>query len=631
MKKQILISIVSVFQLINFTSCSGSNPASQKDNTPKDYPPAHPRILLLEGEETGIKKIIAEYVDWYSVHAFVLSESNKLLTKAPVERVLIGKRLLDKSREALRRIFFLSYSYRMTNNQEYLVRAEKELLAISAFSDWNPSHFLDVAEMTMAAGIGYDWLFKDLSAESRNIIKTAIVDKGLKPSFQSSYNSWLKNSNNWNQVCNAGMTFGALAVYDDEKDLATRVIERAVSSIKLPENDYNPDGAYPEGYGYWGYGTSFNVMFLSAMKKAFGSTYDLSTGDGFLKTAAYLENMIGPAGAPFNYTDCGTGASMNPAMLWFANNLHDPSVLWSEKYLIVHKSLPNDRLLPAALIWCAGMPLTAVTVPAKNIWVGQGKNPIALMRTSWSDPNAIYVGLKTGSPSVNHAHMDVGSFVMDANGERWAMDFGMQDYNSLESAGVDLWNMSQTSERWGVFRYNNMAHNTLTINNQYQKVSGKASVISYSGETGMMNAETDLSSVYSGQLSSSLRGVAIVDGKYVTVRDEISTLSAETVVRWNLVTSASVTITGSNTAELVKNGKKLVMTVLEPATVTMKTWSTVPPNTYDAANPGMIMVGFEAIIPANSTAVLSVILLPDGAAENKAISGKKLSEWPKQK
>jgi hypothetical protein len=92
-----------------------------------------------------------------------------------------------------------------------------------------------------------------------------------------------------------------------------------------------------------------------------------------------------------------------------------------------------------------------------------------------------------------------------------------------------------------------------------------------------------------------------------------------------------VTITGSNTAELVKNGKKLVMTVLEPATVTMKTWSTVPPNTYDAANPGTIMVGFEAIIPANSTAVLSVILLPDGAAENKAISGKKLSEWPKQK
>jgi hypothetical protein len=629
LKKQILTSIVSFMLLINFTSCSANSSAAQKDSTLKDYPPSHPRILLLEGEESGIRQTIAADDDWNAMHVFILSESDKLLTKAPVERELIGKRLLDKSREALRRIFFLSYSYRMTNDQKYLMRAEQELNAVSAFSDWNPSHFLDVAEMTMAAAIGYDWLFKGLSAESRSHIKTAIVEKGLKPSFQTSYNSWLQDSNNWNQVCNAGMTFGALAVYEDEKELATKVIERAVSSIKLPENDYNPDGAYPEGYGYWGYGTSFNVMFLSTMKKAFGSTYDLSTGDGFFKTASYLENMIGPAGLPFNYTDCGTSASMNPAMFWFANNLNDPSILWSEKYLLAHKSLPNDRFLPAVLIWGAGMPLSKITAPIKNIWVGQGKNPVALIRTSWSDPNAIFIGLKTGSPSVNHAHMDVGSFVMDANGERWAMDFGMQDYNSLESAGVDLWNMSQTSQRWSVFRYNNMSHNTLTVNNQYQKVSGKASVISYSGEPGMMNAETDLSSVYSGQLSCSMRGVAIVDGKYAAVRDEIRTLSAETVIRWNLVTSASVTITGSNSAELVKNGKKLVMKVLEPAKVTMKTWSTDPPNTYDAANPGTIMTGFEATIPANSSAVLSVILLPDGAAENKVISGKTLSEWPK--
>lgn len=617
--------------LMNSSSCSGKVTNSREvTNITSDLPPSHPRILLLSGEESMIRQTIVNDDDWYKVHVFIISESDKLLSKAPVERVLIGRRLLDKSREALRRIFFLSYSYRMTDNSKYLIRAEQELRAISSFSDWNPSHFLDVAEMTMAAGIGYDWLYRDLAAESRNIIKTAIVEKGLKPSLQSSYNSWLRNSNNWNQVCNAGMTFGALAVYDDEKDLATQVIERAVTSIKLPENDYNPDGAYPEGYGYWGYGTSFNVMFISAMTKAFGSKYDLSGGNGFMKTPGYLENMIGPSGLPFNYTDCGTGAAMDPAMFWFANSLNDPSVLWSEKYLLTHKSLPNDRLLPAVLIWGAGLPLNKITEPAKNIWVGQGKNPVALMRTSWSDPNAIFVGLKTGSPSVNHAHMDVGSFVMDANGERWAMDFGMQDYNSLESAGVDLWNMSQTSERWSVFRYNNMAHNTLTVNNQYQKVSGKASVISYSGQASMMNAETDLSALYSGLLSSSIRGVAIVDGKYVAVRDELRNLSAETVVRWNLVTSATVTITGSNSAELVKNGKKLVLKVLEPATVTMKTWNTDPPHSYDAANPGTIMVGFEATIPAGSSTVLNVILLPDGAIENKIISAESLSEWPKQ-
>ena len=35
-----------------------------------------------------------------------------------------------------------------------------------------------------------------------------------------------------------------------------------------------PDGAYPEGIGYWDYGTSFNAMFLSAIEKAFERIMD---------------------------------------------------------------------------------------------------------------------------------------------------------------------------------------------------------------------------------------------------------------------------------------------------------------------------------------------------------------------
>ena len=624
MKRFFLQRASAVLLLVIISSCSGNN-----NNIPKEVPPSHPRILLTEGEESLIRQTIVSETLWGSANSFILGECDKLLSKPPVERALTGRRLLDKSREALRRIFYLSYAWRMTSDTKYLDRAETEMLAVSAFSDWNPSHFLDVAEMTMGVAIGYDWLYNELSAESRNIIKEAIVEKGLKPSFESSNNWWVSSSNNWNQVCNAGMTFGALAVYEDEKDLAIRVIERAVSSIQLPLNDYNPDGAYPEGFGYWGYGTSFHVLFLSVMEKAFDNSYELPGGTNFLKTAGYLENMTGPAGIPFNYSDCGTGANTNPAMFWFADKLNDPSVLWSERYYLMNKNLPNDRILPALLIWSAGLTIDKITSPSKNIWVGQGKNPVALMRTSWTDPNAIYVGLKAGSPSVNHGHMDAGSFVMDAKGERWAMDFGMQDYNSLETAGVDLWNMAQTSERWEVFRYNNLAHNTLTVNNKYQVVKGNAVITSYSGQSTMVNAITDISPLYDGQLKKSVRGIAIVDNQYVTVRDEIETAASNTIIRWNLVTSATVTITGDNTAEMVKNGKKLTLKVVEPATITMKTWSTVPLNSFDAQNPGTIMVGFEANIPANSVTAFSVLLLPEGAKENNSFSAKKLSEWPK--
>jgi hypothetical protein len=591
---------------------------------------SHPRIMLFDGEENGVKQTIASDASWKAIHQFILDESNKIIAKKPVERILIGRRLLDKSREALRRIFFLSYSWRMTSEPKYLERAEAELLAVSSFTDWNPSHFLDVAEMTMAVSIGYDWLFKALPEGSRKTIKEALIEKGLKPSLDPKYNSWLTASHNWNQVCNAGMTYGALAIFEDETELAENIIKRATGSILLPMEDYLPDGAYPEGYGYWGYGTSFNIMFLSAMEKAFGKEYGLTINPGFFRTAEYLENMTGPTGNPFNYSDAGSGGEMHPAMFWFGNRLKDPSLLWSEKYHIMTRTPPNDRLLPAVMIWSTGITIDKITVPAKTIWVGQGKNPVALMRTSWTDRDAIYVAMKGGSPSVNHGHMDVGSFVMEAKGERWAMDFGMQDYNSLETAGVDLWNMKQNSQRWEVFRYNNLVHNTLTVNNQLQTVIGYAPIISWSDSGSMMNAITDITAVYKGQLQKSVRGVAIVDKQYVTIKDEIETPAAETIIRWNMLTSATVSITGNNVAVLNKNGKMLTIKVLEPVSVTMKTWSTVPPHSYDAANPGTIMVGFETVIPANSKASLTVVLLPEGATENSSFTSKKLDEWPRK-
>jgi len=308
--------------------------------------PDHPRLLLLKGEETAIKKAIASEAIWKEIHERIVAESNAVLETAPVERVVVGRRLLAKSRECLRRVFLLSYVWRMTGDEKYARRAERELVAVSRFSDWNPTHFLDVAEMTMATAIGYDWLNSVLSDDTRRIIREAIVRKGLEPSLESRYSGWLRASHNWNQVCNAGMTYGAIAVFEDQPELARRIINRSIDSIPLAMADYGPDGAYPEGYGYWGYGTNFNVLFLTAVQKAFGKDFGLSDTPGFKRTAAYLLHMVGPTGACFNYSDSGQRGGLNPAMFWFANQLDDYSLLWLEKdYVKKDGSVARDRLL----------------------------------------------------------------------------------------------------------------------------------------------------------------------------------------------------------------------------------------------------------------------------------------------
>jgi heparinase II/III-like protein len=593
--------------------------------------PDHPRILMLKGEEDAIKNTIGADKIWQTLHQSILDESDSLILLPPVERIKIGRRLLDKSREALRRLFFLSYSYRMTQQQKYLQRAEKELLAISAFSDWNPTHFLDVAEMTMAVSISYDWLFNDLPANSKTIIKEAILKKGIEPSLDTLYNSWLRVTHNWNQVCNAGMTYGAMAIYEDHPELARQIINRAIGSIVLPMKDYSPDGAYPEGYGYWGYGTSFNVMFISAIEKLFGKDFGLSAQPGFLNTAYYLENMTGPSGNSFNYSDAGTGGGLQPAMFWFATKLKDPSLLWVERSRLINSDPRRhikDRLLPAVLLWSNGIGINSISEPKSKMWVGKGKNPVALMRTSWADPAAIFVGMKGGSASVNHGHMDIGSFVMEADGVRWAMDFGMQDYESLESKGIQVFGRTQNAQRWSIFRYNNLVHNTLTINNQYQKVDGYAPITGSSSAPSFMSAVTDMTEVYKGLISKVIRGIAIADQKYVLVRDEIETLPVDIIIRWTLLTPATVKITGNNTAEFTKDGKKLLLTVQEPANITMKTWTTVPPNSYDAPNPGTSLIGFEVNLAANTTTAITVTLVP-GSKDKKA--NKKIQALEKWK
>ena len=626
MKTRLLRVILAIALLGMVGSCKKDTPPAPKDLSEA----GHPRILLLEGEEQQIHDLIEADETWEKMHLSIIEKSTSLLGKPALERIMVGRRLLGTSRELLKRIFYLSYAYRMTENEQYLKKAEEELVAVSWFSDWNPSHFLDVAEMTMGVAIGYDWLYEDLSDINREVIKSAILIKGINPSKENSSNNWwLTSDNNWNQVCNAGMVYGALAIQEDYPDLAEEIIDRAFQSIPIPMEAYQPDGVYPEGYGYWGYGTTFNVLFLSAIEKYLGTDRGLSTTQGFLESGDFLRHMLTPTGKSFNWADCGTGTNLNTAMFWIADRSNNPSVLWSEKRFLEKSSFSSFtgiRELPALMIWAKDIPLSKITEPAEKFWMGQGPNPVAMMRTSWTDPMAVYLGFKAGTPSENHGHMDIGSFVMEANNRRWAIDLGMQNYESLESLGMSIFGKTQDAERWTIFRMNTYSHNVLIIDDQQQRVDGYAKIDKYSDTEDFMFAISDISTVYNGQLKKATRGVGIKDGKYTVIRDEIETLDKTTSVRWNMVTISAVVL-GDKEATLTDDGKTLYLKIQGPDNIVMKTWSTAPTNNYDAENPGTIMVGFECEVPANSSQAFEVILVPKPVEAEAAFLNITLDEW----
>ncbi|UCH65816.1 MAG: hypothetical protein JSW63_01400, partial [Ignavibacterium sp.] len=385
------------------------------------------------------------------INNVILDVANNMIQLKPLQRELQGRRLLYVSSIYSKRILYLSYSYLVTKEVKYLLKAEEEMLAATEFTDWNPSHFLDVAEMTTALAIGYDWLYADLSEESKQKIRQAIIEKGLLPSLDEEQ-WWLKANNNWNQICNTGLVLGSLAIYEDDPVLADSIIHRASLTIKLPLDQYEPDGAYPEGPGYWGYGTTFNVILFDAITKIPKFKNKFEVTPAFLKSAEYVLHTCGPAGN-FNYSDCNSNCSFQPILFWFSKMLENNEILWHQKkYLdmIFNSKIKISakgngyRFLPFLMIWANGLEVNSIKEPKDKSWTGHGSTPLSIHRTSW-DNEAIFVGIKGGSPSNPHGHMDIGSFVMDVDNVRWAIDIGAHDYNKLESEGLNIWSHKQNS------------------------------------------------------------------------------------------------------------------------------------------------------------------------------------------
>jgi hypothetical protein len=595
--------------------------------------PGHPRLLVSKGDWKTLRERQERDPELAQVIVRIESDAKSLLREPPLAYRKEGRRLLDISRQAVERILLWSFSYHLTGDPVYAEHAKQEMLNLASFPDWNPSHFLDTAEMTTALALGYDWLYDELDSQSRDIIRRAIVEKGLQPGLdpEAGYNSWHRSANNWNQVCFGGLTLGALAIGDEEPVPARRLIKLAREGIAAGLRPYAPDGVYPEGPGYWGYGTSYQVLMLAALQSALGTQWNLDASPGFLPSGAAQLQMTGPSGNPFNYFDSGNGTDLQPAMFWFARQLHQPELLrYQRKPLMealgrsleTERAYHENRLFTLVALWWSALPDRHAPLKLPLVWHGDGPNPIGVFRTSWLDTNALFLAFKGGSANQSHGHMDAGSFVLEADGVRWALDLGRQDYLSIESKGIDLWNYGQNSGRWRVFRLNNFSHNTLTIGNQVHRVEGAAKITEFHDGTNA-SATLDLSPVFAGQAARVLRRFQLGTDRTVFIRDELTGLAPGTNVRWALVTRANVKPAG-NRATLRQNGKALQASLLSPVGAIFSVIPADPPDDgFNEPNPNTRILVVNVTASASGQVQLNVALRPGASDADEVFSAAK--------
>lgn len=598
---------------------------------------SHPRLFATQRDLDAVRTAVARDPLKQRIAGAIIHRAEALQEIPPVERIVVGRRLLHTSRQCLERVLTLAMAFHLTGDARHAVRCQEEMLAAARFEDWHPTHFLDVAEMTFALAIGYDWLFNELDEPARREIRQAIVDKGVGLQFVERDNWWVTVANNWGQVCHGGVVAGALAVLEDEPDLATRTVHSAVRNVVPAMSQYAPKGAYPEGPQYWSYGTTYNALLIGCLESSLGSDFGLSAAPGFDKTGGFLALACGPTDQFFNYSDGGAKRRPEPILPWFAARYSRPDWLAGERqrwqaFLNQRQEGEGEpmRFLPLVLLWMNDEePPVEASLPLN--WSSGGQAPITIHRSSWQDKNAAFVGLKAGSPSASHGQMDVGSFVLDSDGVRWAIDLEPEEYHAIESRGMNLWDRGQDSDRWKILRLNNRGHNTLVIDDQLQSSSGNATIVAFSDNTAWPFSIVDLESVYRGQLETARRGVACLPSREVIIRDELSGLKPGSRVRWGMITRGKPTGLGSGCVVLNQENQALTLAaIMETNAVWRAIDISTPENEFDSPNPGTRMLTLEATAPPTGMLTITVVATPRSCSTLSSVTSVDipLSSWP---
>jgi hypothetical protein len=578
---------LSGFLLVFFLSTIQATPSLLKRDPPKLKNPmdvaylkknlrkSSPRLVLTPALEKQLKNKLKTDPVVQNVYEAIRLNAQQIQTEPLLERNMEGRRLLSTSREMLRRVNVLGMVYRLDGEPKVLKRLNDEVLAVCGFSDWNPSHYLDVAEMAMAVALAVDWAGDDLPEATVKQAKNALIEKGIIPSYNPDGNTgWVTGTNNWNQVCHGGMIAAAIAVAEQDPELAARTIGRALDGMPYALQEYSPDGVYPEGSTYWSYGTSFSVVTSSMLESAFGTDFGLAEYPAFLESATFRKLSIAPSGWYYNFADCGDRRSQNGdfTLAWFANQTGDAAYFEKERFLQPPQEMGQlDRHAGAGLVWLSQFEAKKES-QLPLAWKGEGANPIVVFRDT---TRQYYFGGKGGRGTVNHGNMDAGSFVFELDGVRWVIDPGNQNYNDLEQTGFNLWGKCQDCERWTLLTKNNYGHSTLTVNDALHVVDGFGSVADFK-DGDQPEATIDLSEVFEGKLASATRRFVKENNQALLIEDRFAHSDSTQSITWQLMTTAEVEITEDG-AMLTQDGKQLKLANLSHPALRVSVISLDPP------------------------------------------------------
>ena len=546
----------------------------------------HPRLMI---DKEGFKSLKERVTSGRFTH--------KTLTKLHNEVVARAGRIVDTNRKfsgtddhymIVDNLVSCAYAYRMTGQSKYLTKARNDLSIVCDYPNWDPSN-LSHGEISLGVAIAYDWLYYDLTLAERKTIRQALSTKGVARML--SYDATV-HKGNWNSIKTSGAICAALAVYEKDKTNSMNFIEKCVNKENLPAtiNIYKGAG-YTEGSHYWDYGSSFEICMITSLEDIFGHSAGLMQVPGLLESGKYATYIHGTANTQFGYSD-GGGGSDRPfvASWWFAAKNNDPEMMYAERFYIDkwYKDTPMDtnngdlrfRLLAPmiAMVRDYDLDATTLTPPSAKVFQCGGDMPLVIVRNGWKfDGTDTYLGIKAGLTNTGHAHMDAGSFIFEAEGERWSDDKMRPGYgdwfDALYAAGGNSGSSHQTAMRWDTFHISNLCHSTIAsytndgsvpdkLHSTDYYVDGFATIDQVIESGDRQGAVVNMAAPMKGQLKSARRTIELVNNTELVVTDEITALdNLDCVLEWRMLSIASSSRSADKIVLTAKSKKTRTLTV----------------------------------------------------------------------
>lgn len=512
----------------------------------------HPRLYCTADDINNIKKLRTSHEIYATWVERVLSSADALLDSETEGYYYSYStyQMLDQARAVLNKMEHWGLAYQLTGDRKYSDRAWNELEAVGKWPDWNPIHALDHAEMEMAYAIGYDLMYDAFSQEQRDKIWEIVSKKGMTITRGCYYgriaggyhqadetDRFAKWKSNFNTVINSGGICAAIAFAEYDPDMCFDMIEKGIRSLEYTCIGFEPGGAWCEGATYWNYLVSYLARSMPSLVNNFGTEFGLMYYQGMENMGYFLEAMSSAQGTnPFH--DAVGGKSGGNYLNFVGKFYNQPELIDSRQRKIINGA---SGVGIWDLIWTDFEPEKTLEDLNKDLYF-RGLDAFSF-RESYTDTDGLYLSAHGGAVGGYHAQADVGTYVFDLGGYRWAEDLGREDYAV----------QGQLPYYWAAYRRRPESHNCIVFDPDElsgMNDNGMETLSAYESKERGAYIVYNMQNVYRDKVSDYIRGFYVGDDRRsFTLRDEFTT-KKDSDSYWFLCTRAEPRVIDDRTIVL---------------------------------------------------------------------------------